>query len=44
MDANPQWIDDLMVQDVPIHDIGPDPGRTSLGPFYSMELQEVEVT
>jgi hypothetical protein len=42
MDANRQWVGDLMDQGVPIHDIGPDPARTSLGPFYSMELQKVE--
>ncbi len=31
-----------MDQSVPIHDIGPGPARTSLDPFYSMELQKVE--
>jgi len=31
-----------MGQGVLIHDIGPDPFKTSLGPFYSMELQAVD--
>lgn len=42
MNANRQWIRDLMDQGVSIDDIGPDPARDALGPFYSMELKEVD--